>query len=224
MCVCVRLVPLVQVVTSAFISLVWGSCSPLCSAPGQQRSRCHQTHSHIYKQYTPFHTHRLTARGHVLYITQADIDACLAHTQSKAAKQLFVFLIQWNAWPQNTLENEVSAEKLCGLHVLDLTTKLVCVCCDRDVAKLWISFPSFIVFWETLLEATSKTKAESWGNGCNKVEQHNTEYNALFHSSCLLTACLKLDVHSIMIIVCSNMDDNWSFGVAMLLRLCLLDK
>lgn len=39
----VCLVPLVQVVTSAFISLVWGSCSPLRSAPGQQHGRCHQT-------------------------------------------------------------------------------------------------------------------------------------------------------------------------------------
>lgn len=193
--------------------------------PAVLRSRpTTQQMSHIHTIYTISHTQAHCVWTRSLYNTQADIDACLAHTQSKAAKQLFVFLIQWNAWPQNTHENEVSAEKLCGLYVLDLTTKLVCVCCDRDVAKLWISFPSFIVFWETLLEATSKTKAESWGNGCNKVEQHNTEYNALFHSSCLLTACLKLDVHSIMIIVCSNMDDNWSFGVSMLLRLCLLDK
>lgn len=39
----VRLVPLVQVVTSAFISLVRGSRIPLRSAPSQQRSSCRQT-------------------------------------------------------------------------------------------------------------------------------------------------------------------------------------
>lgn len=71
LCICVLcervcLVPLVQVVTSAFISLVWGSCGPLCSAPSQQRSRCHQTlqqthtHSPMYTMSHAQYTYSLS--------------------------------------------------------------------------------------------------------------------------------------------------------------------
>lgn len=73
LCICVLweralLVPPVRVVTSAFISLVWGSRSPLRSAPSQQHGRCHQTHTntqaYAHTVFTHIKTNKDTFVGH----------------------------------------------------------------------------------------------------------------------------------------------------------------
>lgn len=75
------LVPPVQVVTSAFISLVWGSRSPLRSAPSQQHSRCHQTHTHTEAYAHTIFTHIKTNK-----------DTFVGHTHKpNQPKQVFCF-------------------------------------------------------------------------------------------------------------------------------------
>lgn len=139
----VCLVPLVQVVTSAFISLVWGSCSPLRSAPGQQRSRCHQTlqqthtqsyvHCLIHTVSLPYIHIRHIHKVHIQYIisqTQTHIWIHFwpnTHIQVWTSPNRFCFASYSVTFdPKINIKTQVSPGKhpyshLCGLHTTDPT-------------------------------------------------------------------------------------------------------